>query len=197
MLSAFRSSFKRLENLERTKNLESEIGRLFAFYTMHGRYIEGYGTEGEKPPSDEISFLVMGSSKNDSGNLKGLLRKLGQKYNQDSVLYKPFNSENAVLIGITDTNEMGQPSWPGLGNEVSVGKFHPMRAGEFHTSMMQSDPKKLNDKGNTAPSTKVFSFADDKKEEVFRFDSYEMKKTFFEAWPDYLRKKGYIATKDS
>jgi len=187
MVSAFRSMYDLSDNLRRTSLLEADIKSSgFAFIKMKGRYIEGYGTEGEKSPSDEISFLVIGSSGNDNGKLKGYMRRWGSEYNQDSVLYKPFDSDNAVLIGTTDTNEMGQPTWPGKGKEHSVGKFHPMRAGEFHTAFSQSSGDKL---GKTPPSPKVFSFADDDVKEVFRFDSYDMPKTFFEAWSDFLRRK--------
>lgn len=186
MISAFRKAYGLKENLERTKQLEAKIrANNLAFIKLKGRYIEGYGTKGQKDPSDEVSLLVIGSNSDDGGFLKGLMKKLGREFNQDSILFKPYDDEKAVLIGTNEANEFGEPTWPGLNNVVSIGKFHPMKAGEFHTVMTQTQPEKLLKKD--LEKTPKKTLPSDPK--TFTFESYEVEKSFFEAWGDFLQRK--------
>lgn len=133
IISAHRGNLTIPENKSRTAELKSEIRKLFGYVTIRGKYIENKGTDREKTV-EEVSFLVIGNKSDDSGNLKGFLKKMGEKYNQDSVLYKPYDSENAVLIGTTD----GQ--WPGKNVMHSVGKFHPNKISDYK-SMLKHDSK--------------------------------------------------------
>ena len=79
---------------------------------------------------------MFGEDGDDVGSLKGFLKDVGSKYNQDSVLYKQYDNKNAYLIGTSGEDEEGNRiSYPGIGKEVSVGRFKPMRIGEFYSKM--------------------------------------------------------------
>jgi hypothetical protein len=55
------------------------------------------------------------------------LTKAGQKYEQDFVLHKSHDSENAHLIGTKEG------VYPGAGKTADLGKFHANRVPEFHS----------------------------------------------------------------
>ncbi len=62
---------------------------------------------------------------------------LGDRYNQDSVFFKPAG-QNPFLIGTSSKDEMcgrEDEPWPGKGNIEPLGDFHPMKTGEFYTKM--------------------------------------------------------------
>lgn len=62
-------------------------------------------------------------------NIKGsgVITKLGKKYDQDSVLYKPPDETDAYILGTSSG------AWSGLGNVEKVGKWTPNKIGEFYT----------------------------------------------------------------
>jgi hypothetical protein len=163
VVTAFRGRYTLPENRSRNASLKSDIrGMGFGYYKMDGHYIEGFGTNNAKDSHEEV-FFVIGDKGNDSGKLKGFLKKVGAKYNQDSILYKPSNSPTAVLIGTQSKDEDGNPvTFPGMGNEVTAGEFHPMKLGQFYSKM----------KGRS-----------------FVFESYSIQKTWIEAFSEYIRLK--------
>lgn len=129
MITAHRGENTAEENKKRNKELEGHIRKAgLGFVKVKGRYIENHGTEHAKAV-DEHSYLVIGKKGEDHGHLLGFLKKHGEHYGQDSVLHKAHNEETAKLHG---TKEGG---FPGKGKTQEVGKFHPNRAGEFHSVM--------------------------------------------------------------
>lgn len=136
IVTAFRGRYPLPENRSRNAKLHADIRSAgFGFYKMQGHYIEGFGTDKEKDVHEE-SFFVIGQKGNDNGKLKGFLKKVGSKYNQDSILYKQYDSKNAVLIGTQGRDEDGNSvDFPGMGNEVSVGEFKPMKINQFYSKM--------------------------------------------------------------
>jgi hypothetical protein len=129
MMTAHRGEFTADENRERNRQLEDDIRKHgFGFTHVKGRYIENHGTP-QARPVDEHSYLIHGKAGNDNGELKHFLMHHGEKYGQDSVLHKAHDAEHAHLIG---TREGG---FPGKGVSHQVGKWHPNRAGEFHSVM--------------------------------------------------------------
>lgn len=127
IITAHRGEFDSYTNTERNANLAAEIKRAgLGYIHVKGRYIENYGTDKARPV-DERSLLVIGKDGDDSGKLKGTLLALGKKYGQDSVVIKPHDSLEAHLHGTKEG------TYPGEGNSVKLGPYHPNRAGEFHT----------------------------------------------------------------
>ncbi len=187
MISAFRKAYELEENLERTKLLQEklEVNKLVTYIKLKGFYIRWYVPTREKAPPYEISFLLTGLDKDDDGCLKGLLKKLGREFNQDSILFKPFDKEEAVLIGTNDKDENEKPTWLGMNSLASAGKFHPLKMGEFHTLMQGNPPQELmqKDSGMTPKKTLPSNL------KTFTFESYERKTSFFEAWGDFHQKK--------
>lgn len=129
MITAHRAENTTEENRKNNSDLEDSIRKAgHGFVKVNGHYTENRGTPQEKHVK-ERSYLVIGKKGDDNGALKGFLLKHGEKHKQDSVLHKAAGDETAKLHG---TKEGG---WPGKGQTHDVGKFHPDRAGEFHSSM--------------------------------------------------------------
>jgi hypothetical protein len=125
MLTAHRGHLTAAENHARNASLKEDIRKHgFGFMPVKGTYTENKGTPHERQVHEE-SFLVTGPHGDDHGRMKGFLKKHGEKYDQDSVLYKPHHEEDAYLIG-TNHSE-----FPGYGKTHHLGKFHPNRAAEF------------------------------------------------------------------
>ena len=112
-----------------TPNYVHEI-RLHGFghLNIRGRYVEDYGTARARNV-DEHGFLIFGNA-DDSGDLKGLLRKYGRKFEQDAVVHKGYYRD-AQLHALKD--------FPCFGLRERDTKnlviFQPKRVGEFYTLM--------------------------------------------------------------
>ena len=128
MLTAYRGEFDVKQNEKRNRELTGIIrSEGFGFIPVTGYYIENQGQEDEQKV-EEKSFVVI-SSPNDGGKLKNFLIRMGNKFNQDSIIYKDSSDENAKLIGTTAGR------WPGKDVEVLAGKFKPQTIGQFYTKM--------------------------------------------------------------
>lgn len=128
IITAYRGEFDIRQNEKRNKELMSAIRSAgFGFIPVTGFYVENPGQEDEQKVQEK-SFVVLSSS-NDSGKLRTFLIKMGIKFNQDSVLYKDASVDKASLIGTA------QGRWPGLNNQVEVGKFVPQKIGTYYTKM--------------------------------------------------------------
>ena len=123
IVTAFRGRYTKTENLARNAKLQSDIrGAGFGFYRLEGHYIEGFGSEASKDVKEQ-SFLVIGDLKEDSGRLKGMLKKWGAKWNQDSVLYKSNTGKNAVLMGTQSKDEEGKEATSCEKENCNFGRF--------------------------------------------------------------------------
>lgn len=128
-ITAHRGHLSAEENNHRNEQLKNDLkAHNFGYKKVTGKYIENYGKKDIERPVEEKSFLVIGKKGDDKGQLKDFLLKHGQKYDQDSILHKAHNEEHANLIGTNDTG------YPGKGVVSSVGKFHPDKVAEFHSS---------------------------------------------------------------
>jgi len=128
LITAYRRELTPGENEARDAELRTEIRRCFGLLYLQGRYIENYGLPCARS-TDEHAYLVFGND-DDSGNLKGFLRKYGRKYDQDSVIHKGY---------YRDVHLHALRNLPGLGvndgDAKSLGRFHPNRLGVLHTLM--------------------------------------------------------------
>lgn len=126
-ITANRATNTPAKNAELNKELELSIRKNFGIIKVKGASLE------DGKHVFENSFFVIGKEGDDSGNLFGFLKQEGEKYNQDSVLYKPFGDDHAYLIGLKDG------VFPGLGVKHDSGIFHPNRAGEYF-SLLKGKP---------------------------------------------------------
>lgn len=94
---------------------------------VRGVYIQDYKTPQAVEVGENVFFV---EDIDDKGKLKKDIMELGEKYNQDSVLYIPKGGEKAILIGTNHTAD-----FPGYHKEVvySSGKWG--RIGEFMTKI--------------------------------------------------------------
>lgn len=128
IMTAHRGEFDAKENEKRNRELASLIrANKFGYVPVTGYYVENQGQEDEQKVQEK-SFLII-SSKDDGGRLKGFVKKMGAKFNQDSVLYKNADDEDAFLIGTVAGR------WPGKDVEHRAGKFVPQKIGMFYTKM--------------------------------------------------------------
>jgi hypothetical protein len=122
LISARRPELTPAENLTRDGELRTEIRQCFGLLHLRGRYAAGYGLPHVKTTEEYACFVI--SHSDDSGNLKGFLRKHGRKYGQDSVIYKGYYRD-AVLLALRDLPALGMKD----GETRSLGRFHPNRLG--------------------------------------------------------------------
>jgi hypothetical protein len=134
LISASRAELPASENVNRREELKQSIRDAgFGYVPCRGRYIENFGTE-HATPVDEDTFVVIGKDHHDNDELKNFLIKHGEKYGQDSVLFKKHDTEESHLIGTNDA------PFPGRGKESHVGTFKPNRIGELHSVMKNGRP---------------------------------------------------------
>ena len=128
LISARRPELTPAENLIRDGELRADIRQCFGLYHLRGRYVANYGLPHVKTTEEYACFVS--SHADDSGNLKGFLRKYGRKYGQDSVIYKGYYRD-AVLLALRDLPALGMKD----GETRSLGRFHPNRLGVLYTLM--------------------------------------------------------------
>jgi len=129
IMSAQRGDKSKKENKARSKQLEKDIkgAGLPGPTKVAGRYTENPGTPQEKKVGEKSHVITPG--KKGKKVFKKILKKLGKKYDQDSVLIQRKPGGSATLTGTSKT------SWPGEGKNVKIGKMKPGRTGEFDTKV--------------------------------------------------------------
>jgi hypothetical protein len=122
LITAHRPEFTAAENRRRMGELRADIGGRFGLLQVLGRYVPKAGAV----PVEERAFLLRGKA-NDSGNLKGFLRKAGRKFNQDGVIWKGAG-QDAILFALKE--------WPVLGlvdgDKKNLGRLQRNQIGQCH-----------------------------------------------------------------
>lgn len=117
-MSVFRSDVAGAVNEANHAMFRREIRQAgFGYIPLLGHYEET--VNGSLQEVVEPSFLII-SNKDDSGRLKGFLKIMGRKYNQESVLYKDSGSDVAVLIFMSDFSEVVLGPW----SPFALGKYY-------------------------------------------------------------------------
>ncbi len=134
ILTAYRLNMTPQENVARNKSLRANLLALgYDLTELGGKYPEG----GED--ATERSFFIVDTS--DNGNLEKDATRLGEKFEQDSVLFMPKGSFNdtsiAYLIG-TSHLENAYPPY-GKKSYFKKGAFFG-EEGEFYTSKSNDRP---------------------------------------------------------
>ena len=122
-------------NRGRNRQLQTEIRQAgFGYLRVQGSWPENEGTPEERQVVEE-SFLVIGSEGDDSGNLKGFLKKAGAKYQQDAVIFKPWNTTTAYLIFMSNPSKL-EPIGTFSLDPQNIGKMYSKFKGHkfvFHS----------------------------------------------------------------
>jgi hypothetical protein len=140
-ITAFRggSATPLAQNRALNRQLQTEIRQAgFGYLRVVGSWPENEGTPEEREVVEE-SFLVIGSARDDSGNLRGFLKKTGAKYHQDAVIYKPWNTTTPYLIFMSNPNKL-EPIGTFSLNPQNIGKMYSKFKGHkfvFHSMSEQ------------------------------------------------------------
>lgn len=122
-MTAFRKSCSKKENLQNNKVLKSLVKSAdFGFVEVVGSYPEPQD-DGEVVVVKENSIFIFGKRSDDEEVLKKLVKQLGKKYEQDSVLFK-YSSGKIVLLYMD-----------GRSDAVLDGVFHPNKIGDYMSRM--------------------------------------------------------------
>jgi len=97
LMSAQRPELTPAENRLRMGELRADISNRFGRFQVRRRYIPMLGAE----PIEERAFLLI-SKADDSGNLKGFLRKVGREFGQDAVGQNRAFENAMALVGCPD-----------------------------------------------------------------------------------------------
>ena len=123
------------ENAQRNKSLLAKLkSKGYGVTKLHGRYPEGGVTK------KEISYFVVNLQ--DNVHFEKDLRKLGEQFEQDSILYIPMGAlankegSRAILIG---TNHCAN-NWLSYGNTMAFEKGRLGVSSPIYTSMVNGRP---------------------------------------------------------
>ncbi|WWT39336.1 hypothetical protein [Microcystis phage Mel-JY01] len=115
------------QNKQRNKTLKQQLLSLgYTVTDAKGVYIEKYGTPQAVNVSEDVFFVVDMAGK---GTLEADLRKLGEQWNQDSVLYFPLGGRGSILIGTSKCKGL----FLGYGEKKSFNDRKIGTPGMFHT----------------------------------------------------------------
>lgn len=115
------------DNKKRNRQLHAMLEKLgYGVTSVDGAYIENFGTEDAVEVREDVYFVV---DHRDIGNLEKDLTKLGELFNQDSILFIP-KGRMGVLIG---TNHCS--NYPGYGNKMEFTSRSFGKVGEFMTKV--------------------------------------------------------------
>lgn len=105
--------YTKKENLQRNKSLLLKLQSLgYGVISVSGVYIENYKQPNAIEVAENTFFVI---DLKDKGNLKKDLLKLGEKFDQDSILFIPKGGKKSILIGTNHTSE-----YPGYHKEDSM-----------------------------------------------------------------------------
>ena len=153
-VTSYRGDRSKDENKKNNRELKAILRKKgYGVTSVDGSYIEDFG--GDKPREvSEPSFFVVDLE--DKGTLEKDLIKLGQRYDQDSVLVVPQGGKDASLVG-TSKREDAFPSY-GKSFKVGSGKYGKV-AGEFLSRIRGRE---------------------------FTFEGFELPQTYNERWVDSI-----------
>ena len=138
-------TYSKKENAQRNKSLLAKLKtKGYGVTKLHGTYPEGGKT------TKEISYFVVDLK--DTGKLEKDLRKLGQEFEQDSILFIPKGAikgdVKAYLIG---TNKY-ENNWLGFGKKETFNKGRMGYDSPIYTSKVNGRPFIFEQVGETVES---------------------------------------------
>lgn len=124
ILSAFRNEFTEKENHERNRELKARmLEQGYGVTKVIGSYIENFQTPKSIEVGEQSLFV---SNRQDNPEFVENISRLGEEYNQDSVLIIPQGAEDAYLWGTSPEGE-----YPGYKRSESVGSLKMGEESEF------------------------------------------------------------------
>jgi len=115
-ISAFRGEFDKNENMKRHRELRQLlVAGGYSVTEIDGTYIENYGTSDAKKVKEKSMIVFDHKGK---GDLLKVLKKLGEKYDQDSITFSSVKEGKYYLVGTSKRDN----SYPGYGVKNVLGK---------------------------------------------------------------------------
>ncbi len=128
IISAFRNDQTRKENMQKNRELKAQLlEKGYGITKVEGSFIENFDTPEAVKVSENSLFV---SNRKDDDNFALKLARLGEKYDQDSVLIIPKGGEGAYLFGTSKTND-----FPPYGDTFEVGNLKMGEEAEFMTKV--------------------------------------------------------------
>jgi hypothetical protein len=129
-ISAFRGDRTYRENDRNHKKLSAYLlSKGYSLTKIDGTYIENFGSDDEEDVNERSLFVCNHNvGGGDDGQLENDLFKMGEYFDQDSVLIIPLGGKDAYLFG-TSKRDNAYPSY-GQKEIVGDGKYGKV-AGEF------------------------------------------------------------------
>ena len=124
IISAFRNEYTNKQNYERSRELKAQL--LSAGYgvtKIDGSYIENFETPEAIEVSEQSLFI---SNRGGAADFINEIARLGEEYEQDSVLIIPEGGQDAYLLGTRQGND-----FPPFGQQITVGNVKMGGEAEF------------------------------------------------------------------
>jgi len=124
IISAFRNEYTNKQNYERSRELKAQL--LSAGYgvtKIDGSYIENFETPEAIEVSEQSLFI---SNRGGAADFINEIARLGEEYEQDSVLIIPEGGQDAYLLGTRQGND-----FPPYGQQITVGNIKMGGEAEF------------------------------------------------------------------
>jgi len=106
------------QNEMRDRQLFSELDGRYAVIIIRGAYVENCGTQNEFEVKGDLFFAV---DVDDTGQIEDDLRHLGEKWNQDSILFVPKGGKQGTLWG-TSPSPIDKDANPPYGGRIILDK---------------------------------------------------------------------------
>ena len=124
IISAFRNEYPKKENYERSRELKAQLlSSGYGVTKVDGSYIENFETP-EAIEVSELSYFV--SNRKGNQEFVNDIARLGEQYEQDSVLIIPEGGKDAYLLGTRADND-----FPPMGQQIRVGNVKMGDEAEF------------------------------------------------------------------
>lgn len=115
------------ENKKRNRQLYAILETMgYGVTEVDGAYIENFGTQDATEVTEDVYFVV---DLKDRGTLERDLRALGERFDQDSIMFIP-KGEMGILIGTNHCSD-----FPGYGKKMQFSKRTFGKVGEFMTKV--------------------------------------------------------------
>ena len=124
IIPAFRNEYTNKQNYERSRELKAQL--LSAGYgvtKIDGSYIENFETPEAIEVSEQSLFI---SNRGGAADFINEIARLGEEYEQDSVLIIPEGGQDAYLLGTRQGND-----FPPYGQQITVGNVKMGGEAEF------------------------------------------------------------------
>lgn len=116
------------DNKKRNAQLKAKLEMMgYGTTAVKGAYIENYGTPEAIEVREDVFFVV---DLQDKGNLEADLRRLGEEYMQDSILFIPRGGRGSILIGTNHCSD-----YPGYGRTMQFNDRQMGKGGQFMTKV--------------------------------------------------------------